>query len=185
MSEAIETLMTEHRLIEKVLGSLQTFASQLEPGQSTARKQVADYAEFFREFADRCHHGKEEDRLFGVMIRHGFPTSGGPIAVMLQEHEIGRAHVRALAQVGEGDGDLSAEEIATVKSNAASFFAMLSAHIQKEDGILFPAADRVVPEPVLGELAGQFEEFDASSIGAETLQRLHGLAEALIAKTRR
>jgi len=180
MSKAIETLMTEHRLIEKVLDSLQTFAGQLAPGQSGARKHVAGYAEFFREFADRCHHGKEEDRLFGAMTQHGFPTNGGPIFVMLQEHDLGRAHVGALAEVGQGDGELSGEEITRVKTHAQEFFALLSAHIQKEDRILFPAADRAVPEPVLAELAGQFDEFDASVIGKDALGRLHGLADSLI-----
>jgi len=104
MTQAVETLMTEHRLIEKVLGSLATFSEGLEPGQPGARENVAEYAEFFREFADRCHHGKEEDRLFTVMGDYGFPSDTGPVYVMLQEHELGRSHVRELADVGGGPG---------------------------------------------------------------------------------
>ena len=147
MSKAIETLMNEHRLIEEVLGSLRTFVGQLSSSQAGARPRVAEYAEFFREFADRTHHGKEEDRLFVAMAQHGFPSNGGPVFVMLQEHEIGRAHVRALAEVGGGSGELSDEELETVKSNAESFILMLSAHIQKEDRILF--------QPPSGRCPGQ------------------------------
>ena len=179
MSKAIETLMTEHRLIEKVLDSLQTFAGQLAPGQSGARKHVAGYAEFFREFADRCHHGKEEDRLFGAMTQHGFPTNGGPIFVMLQEHDLGRAHVGALAEVGQGDGELSGEEITRVKTHAQEFFALLSAHIQKEDRILYPAAVNAVPDSAMTVLAGEFDTFDSEVVGEETLQHLRNLAETL------
>ena len=67
MSRAIEILMDEHRLIERVLASLHAFAAQLEPGQPQARQRLDQFAEFFREFADRLHHGKEEDRLFKVI----------------------------------------------------------------------------------------------------------------------
>ena len=181
MSKAIETLMNEHRLIEQVLGSLRTFVDQLSPGQSEARARVAGYAEFFREFADRTHHGKEEDRLFGAMAQHGFPANGGPVFVMLQEHEIGRAHVRALAEAGGGSGEFSGEELDKVKSNAEGFILMLSAHIQKEDRILFPAAERAMPGPVLDTLADEFDEFDSTVIGEQAQRRLRELAETLIA----
>jgi hemerythrin-like domain-containing protein len=180
MSKAIDTLMTEHRLIEKVLGSLRTFVDQLTPGQEEARVRVAEYAEFFREFADRCHHGKEEDRLFPVMEGHGFPANAGPLYVMRHEHELGRAHVRSLAGVGEGDGGVNESEVATVRTHAAEFIALLSAHIMKEDRILFPAAKQAIPEPELETLATGFDEFDADGIGAATLERLHALATALI-----
>jgi len=180
MSKAIETLMTEHRLIEKVLGSLRTFVDRLSPGQEEARVRVAEYAEFFREFADRCHHGKEEDRLFPVMERHGFPAKAGPLFVMRQEHDLGRAHVRSLAGVGEGEGSLTESEVATVRSHADGFITLLSAHIMKEDRILFPAAERAIPGPKLEALAVEFDEFDADGMGAAALERLGALAEALI-----
>jgi len=181
MSKAIETLMSEHRLIEEVLGSLRTFVDQLDPDQGEARARVAEYAEFFREFADRTHHGKEEDRLFGAMAQHGFPSNGGPVYVMLQEHEIGRAHVRALAELGGGSGKLSGEESNKVKNNAEGFILMLSAHIQKEDRILFPAAERAMPGPVLDSLAAEFDEFDSAVIGDQAQRHLRELAATLIA----
>ncbi|MGD0266766.1 MAG: hemerythrin domain-containing protein, partial [Candidatus Methylomirabilota bacterium] len=39
----------------------------------------------------QCHHGKEENLLFKTMVDRGFPRQGGPIAVMLHEHETGRS----------------------------------------------------------------------------------------------
>ena len=180
MSKAIDILMNEHRLIEKVLGSLQAFVSQLVPGQSGARNRVAEYAEFFREFADRCHHGKEEDRLFGTMEQHGFPSNAGPVFVMKQEHDIGRTHVRSLAEVGGGDGELSEAEVVTVHKHATAFIALLSAHIMKEDKILFPAAEQSMPGAVLETLADEFQQFEESVMGTDTHEHLHALAEALI-----
>ena len=82
--------MNEHRLIEQVLGSLETFASQVEEGLAPERPVLADYGTFLRGFADSCHHGKEEDILFQRMVERGFPRETGPVAVMLYEHEVGR-----------------------------------------------------------------------------------------------
>jgi hemerythrin-like domain-containing protein len=71
MSRTIAILMKEHRLIERVLGSLETFLDQLSADERN-RADLKNFAEFFREFADRCHHGKEEDRLFVSMTDYGF-----------------------------------------------------------------------------------------------------------------
>ena len=68
MQTPIEVLMGEHRLIEEVLGSLETHAAQVRAGAPLAREVVGDYAAFFRGFADSCHHGKEEDILFAAMV---------------------------------------------------------------------------------------------------------------------
>jgi hemerythrin-like domain-containing protein len=74
MSHAIETLTHEHRVIEQVLGGLERLAEAVARGEAVERSTVKDFAQFFAGFADRCHHGKEEDRLFTAMIspRHAF-----------------------------------------------------------------------------------------------------------------
>ncbi len=181
MTTAIENLMTEHRLIEQVLGSLATFVEGLETDRDDARQWLAGHAEFFREFADQCHHGKEEDRLFAAMRDHGFPSDTGPVYVMLMEHEQGRSHVRALAHTGKGHGPLTADEVQSVRQHARSFITLLAGHIQKEDRILYPAAESSLPGSVLDELADAFESFEQTAMGEGRHERLHGLAQRLIA----
>jgi len=179
-TKAIETLMSEHRVIEQVLGSLETFARGLDEGAPETRSRIAEYAEFFREFADRCHHGKEEDRLFTALTEHGFPSDGGPIAVMLHEHEAGRNHVRALAEIGADAGALSSDECDRVRHHALEFVPLLRQHIGKEDAILFPAAERALPVAVLAGLAEDFERHEREEMGSGAHERLHRLAEKLI-----
>jgi hemerythrin-like domain-containing protein len=179
-TKAIETLMNEHRVIEQVLGSLAAFARDLDEGPLDQRPRVAEYAEFFREFADQCHHGKEEDRLFKALTDQGFPANGGPIAVMLHEHEEGRTHVRALAEIGAGAGALSSEECDRVRHHALEFVPLLRQHIRKEDEILFPAAERALPPAVLAALAEDFERHEREEMGSGEHERLHRLAENLI-----
>lgn len=180
MSNAIETLMNEHRLIEQVLGSLETCVTRLERGEDIAREILSGYARFFREFADRCHHGKEEDLLFARMIEHGFPKEYGPIAVMLEEHVEGRSHVGAIGAVGSGAGPLQEAERRGIALRARAYIPLLRVHIQKEDRILYPMALQRLPASVTSELASEFDLFENEVMGAGAHRELHELAHRLV-----
>ncbi len=180
MSTVVETLMKEHRFIEKLLGSLQVFVEQLESDQQDARARVADYVEFFREFADRCHHGKEEDQLFVTLGDHGFPRDAGPLFVMVAEHNMGRQRIKELGAIAGGEGPLSEEDLRQIRESAGDFIPLLRMHIQKEDEILFPAAERALPPEVLDDLAKGFDDFERTIIGDGTHEKLHALGERLI-----
>jgi hemerythrin-like domain-containing protein len=184
VQKAIEVLMNEHRLIEQVLGSLETFASEVEGGLAAERPVLSDYGAFFREFADACHHGKEEDILFQRMTERGFPRETGPVAVMLHEHEVGRGHVSALRQIGEGIGPVTAGEARVVLDNAGAFIPLLRAHILKEDRILYPMAVRLLTGPEMDAMETQFEALEARMRADGSHDRLHGLADRLMAAFR-
>jgi len=181
VQKAIAMLMDEHRRIEQVLGSLEGFAAAVAGGLDSDRARVGRYAAFFRGFADACHHAKEEDVLFQRLVERGFSRETGPVAVMLYEHEVGRAHVAALRRVSEGSGTLSAVEAQQVVHEAASFVPLLRAHILKEDRILYPTALRVLSGPELEEMAAAFAGFDRAQREDGTWDRLQSLADELLA----
>jgi hemerythrin-like domain-containing protein len=178
--KTIEILMSEHRLIERVLGSLESAAGGVEGGLSIERPLLGDYTAFFRGFADACHHGKEEDILFQRMIERGFSRERGPLAVMYAEHEAGRERVRALAQVADGSGPLGAGERARVVGTACGFVALLRDHILKEDRILYPMALERLTGPELDQMEGQFEAFERQMRADGRYDRLCQLADALL-----
>lgn len=180
MDRAIEQLMKEHRLIEQVLGSLETFSDNLEHGAGAGRETVKDYADFFRNFSDKCHHGKEEDRLFVVMMAHGFPRDYGPLAVMFSDHEEGRAHVSALFRIGEGTGPLTESEREEVVRHTGAYVPLLRSHIMKEDNVLYPMALQAIPPQEMEKMAEDFEAFEATEMGEGTHEHFHHLAESLI-----
>jgi len=184
VNKAIEVLMDEHRLIEQVLGSLETFAAEIEGGLRPERRLLADYGAFFREFADAGHHGKEEDILFRRMNERGVPRETGPVAVMLYEHKAGRGHVSALRQVGDGAGPLAAAETQLVLESASAFVPLLRAHIQKEDRILYPMAVRLLTGSDMDAMEAEFAAFDARLRADGSYDRLHGLADRLTAAFR-
>ena len=176
--------MNEHRLIEQVLGSLETFVSEIERGLAPERPLLADYGTFFREFADSCHHGKEEDILFQRMTERGFPRETGPIAVMLYEHEVGRGHASALRRIGDGVGPLTADESRVVLDNAGAFIPLLRGHILKEDRILYPMAVRLLTGPEMDAMESDFAAFEARLRADGSYDRLHGLTDRLTAAFR-
>ncbi len=179
MNKCIETMMEEHELIVRVLAALQVMAEKLEAGEEVPRQDVAGFGTFFRQFADKCHHGKEEDRLFVKMVESGFPRESGPIGVMVYEHDEGRAEVRSLVGVGGGSGPLTPAEKARVMAVAARFVPLLYGHIQKENNILYPMAQQAITPEDMAALDKSCAEFDREVLGKDEVQKLKQLAAEL------
>ena len=94
--EATRILMDEHRVIERVLGALEAAAARMSSGASVRVEFFLQTANFIAGFADGCHHRKEEGVLFPALEAAGIPRAGGPVGVMLAEHEEARAITRGL-----------------------------------------------------------------------------------------
>src|SRR5512136_3114892 len=96
MSKAIDDLKHEHEVIVSALGILDNMVVQIGKGRYPEKEDVKDFIGFLKEFADKCHHGKEEGILFPTLTRAGMPKQGGPVAVMLSEHVEGRAFIQQM-----------------------------------------------------------------------------------------
>jgi hemerythrin-like domain-containing protein/uncharacterized protein (DUF2249 family) len=161
-------LRHEHELILRALALLEQIGRSLSAGKPVDRAALDWLIDFFKTFADRCHHGKEEQHLFPAMERHGIPREGGPTGVMLQEHELGRAFIRDIAS---GDDRAIAEAI-------HGYVALLRAHIDKENDILFEMAEEVIPQEEQRTLAQAFEAVEQLVAGPGLHERLlEGLAQ--------
>lgn len=168
----IEMLMNEHREIERVLAALEVYADRVLTGELPPLEDLAEFGMLLREFADRCHHGKEEDILFAEMEAHGFTKDTGPLAVMLHEHEHGRRLVRALIEASQQNG-WTPELRKSVVKDAREFVSLLRAHIQKEDHILYPMSENAIPQSRMDELAVQSDEFEKNVMKPGTHEKLH------------
>lgn len=171
-----EILMAEHRVIEQVLACLEKMAAQAVATGKVEREPALQAIEFFRMFADKCHHGKEEAQLFPMMEARGFPRQGGPTGVMLHEHDQGRACVRAMASAVEKQ---AAKEFA---AQARQFIALLSQHIQKEDHCLFAMANEQLSAEDQATLLAQFEKVEHEEMGAGTHEKFLTIANDLADK---
>lgn len=180
--KATDILVEEHNVIQRVLAALETATLRLEQGQSLRPEFFLDAAEFVKGFADGCHHKKEEDVLFQAMVSHGLPRREGPIGVMLAEHEQGRSYIRALREAAQKlrAGDESAHR--DVVLNARGYVALLREHIDKENGVLFPMADQVIPTSQHDRVAEDFERVEHEETGAGVHEKYLALAERLEAE---
>jgi hemerythrin-like domain-containing protein len=135
--------------------------------------------DFIRNYADAWHHAKEEVHLFPALETAGMPREGGPIGVMLHEHEIGRAHVRTMAENLDAAAGGDGQARATVVEHALAYSDLLVGHIQKEDGILFEMADRVLPPDEHQRLEKVYESAIPEGATAETGARYERIAGKL------
>jgi len=143
--KATDILMEEHRVIERVLASLETAANRLSAGQAIPMDFFLKASDFIKNFADGCHHKKEEGILFVALAANGMPQDAGPVGMMLAEHEEGRRLTRAMREGAQRVQGGDAAALSQVIQNALGYVALLRQHIQKEDHILFPMADQVIP----------------------------------------
>lgn len=177
---ATDILMSEHRVIERVITALETGANRFEEGQPVRPGFFIDAAEFIKGFADGCHHLKEEGVLFIAMSENGVPVQGGPIGAMLSDHEQGRLFTRgmreAAQQLEQGENAEAREKLLL---NARGYANLLRGHIFKEDNILFPMANKVIPADDQEQVAEDFERVEHEETGAGVHEKYLGLAEKL------
>ncbi len=177
--EATKILIDEHRVIERVLAVLEKAADRLEADQGMQADFFLSAAEFIKGFADGCHHRKEEGVLFPAMEAAGIPRQGGPIGVMLAEHEEGRRLTRLMRTAAE---KLAAGETAAkteVVMNARAYTRLLHQHIAKEDQVLFPMADRVIQLSAQDKLAEDFERVETEETGEGVHEKYLALVDRL------
>lgn len=174
-----EILNQEHRVIERVLDCLEKMAEDAEREQRIDADAATQAIDFFRHFADGCHHAKEENQLFPAMERKGFDPHSGPVGVMLYEHTVGRAMVRGMEHEVGRQARGAPDAPARFASYARRFLDLLRQHIEKEDHCLFAMADQAFSEQDQAELLARFEEAEREVIGEDTKARYVALADRL------
>ncbi|MEI6875220.1 MAG: hemerythrin domain-containing protein [Spirochaetota bacterium] len=173
MSAAIEELVHDHEAILFGLGILDTMAGLAREGRPLAASEARELVGFLKEFADTCHHGKEEGLLFPALVKAGLPKEGGPVSVMLKEHDIGRAHWRSMDEALRAPGDMTAFAVA-----ASEYSAFLRQHIEKENTVLFPMGDRLLDAGELARIASGFKEHEERVMGTGRHEELHAMLGA-------
>jgi hemerythrin-like domain-containing protein len=177
--QATEILKAEHRVIERMLDVLEVLSDRAHGSGHLDADAAAQAVDFFSNFADRCHHGKEEAKLFPAMEAHGFSPEAGPTAVMRLEHDQGRVAVRRMADslAAAGRGDAAA--LKRFDAAAREYVGLLREHIQKEDHCLFSMADQALDARAQQRLLEDFDAVEHEDMGAGTHEKYLTLAEQL------
>ena len=171
MGKATEDLRKEHESIIYVLRLLDEMiqSERLEP--ESRLRYYGELVYFLKMFADKCHHGKEEDYLFKELVHRGIPNEGGPVGVMLSEHVQGRAYIARMSRGFEE------KNIEAFNEAAILYRDLLRQHIDKENRVLFMMADNVISETEQEALFEKFEQHEENVIGHGVHENLHAMIE--------
>jgi hemerythrin-like domain-containing protein len=154
--KSVERLMAEHELIERGLLLLEMAVARLDAGTPLPEGFSTWAPRFFGQFADKCHHAKEEDVFFPVLKQRGIPEQGGPIGVMLHEHVLGRDCVGRMREASQAQ-PFDAHNFADA---AKQYIPLLRQHIFKENNVLFHMAERVMSQADDADVTSRFSQVE-------------------------
>jgi len=154
---ATTALRSEHNHILAMIACLRAACAAAEKSGGFDAETFKSGVDFIRNYADAWHHAKEEDLLFPALEEEGMPREGGPIAVMLHEHVLGRTYVRQMAEHLDAAASGNEEARQHVLRFALAYANLLTQHIQKENNILFNMADQILMPEVQARLEQKYE----------------------------
>lgn len=161
----IGPLMKEHRLIEAMVHLMQaelrriTEENQVDPG-------FIDVAvDFIRTYADRCHHGKEENILFRDLAKKQlYDEHKNTMNELVEEHVYGRKTTATLASAKESYVQGDTHALSAIVASMEHLVRFYPAHIEKEDKHFFVPCMRYFSEEEQAAMLQQFWEFDKQLI---------------------
>lgn len=177
---AIQELVSEHDAVKLTLRILERIGENVEAtGTIEHPDHLGQLFDFFGTFVDRCHHGKEEEFLFPALEGVGISRDGGPVGVMLREHQQGRDHVAAMKSAVNDYRCGDANAARTFTQHAEAYVALLTFHIEKENQVLFPLALKHLPQSDLDRLKTGFGRIETEKIGDGRHKAFHAMLNRL------
>jgi hemerythrin-like domain-containing protein len=168
-------LRAEHDVILGVVGAVMRV---VESGGRLADSAFwQNVVAFFRGFADRCHHAKEEAVLFPSLEARGVPRSGGPLGAMLAEHEHGRELLTSIAELRARLAGADREVRAAFLRAVREYCVLLARHIERENEVLFPIAERLLSRADQREILKWFPAQGCD--GADVQEQLLAIADRI------
>ena len=158
-------LMIEHRLIERMITIIQNRLTLAEKTQKIDPLFIDQAVDFIRTYADRTHHGKEEDILFRDLKNKDLSDVDRRVMnELIEEHVFARSTTKALVEANTRyrNGDISVlGDIITYLQTLVNFYPI---HIEKEDKVFFPASRAYFSEAEDQEMLREFLDFDQKMI---------------------
>lgn len=173
-------LMIEHRLIERLMAVVEERLGVVRESGEADPLFVDTVVDFIRTYADRTHHGKEEDILFKDLENRPLSPEHRRIMEELKdEHKSGRAMTRSVieATARYRAGDRGAlPDICEYLQALSEFYPR---HIRKEDKVFFPAARDYFTEDEDQAMLAEFWKFDRAMIHEKYRGLVEGLEERI------
>ncbi len=177
--KATQELKNEHEGIEIMLRILEAVSGKLARDEQIPVDHLDGILEFLSVFVDKCHHGKEEEFLFPALEAAGIQRDGGPIGVMLHEHEQGRTLVSGFKAAAADYATGNKAASIGMRKHVDEYAALMTRHIAKENTVLFPMGDKMLETGKDVELFEAFEQLERERIGVGKHEAFHRLLDRL------
>ena len=161
----IGPLMWEHRLIEKMLSAMMRHIDEVEKTKKVNPLVIDTAVDFIRIYADRTHHGKEEEILFRDLVKKDLtPELKNIMQELLDEHVFGRKTTAALVAAKEKYLAGEKDELYRIIHLGRQLGEFYPKHIEKEDKHFFYPCQEYFDKDEQNKMLAEFWEFDRKMI---------------------
>ncbi|MGO9377819.1 MAG: hemerythrin domain-containing protein [Dissulfurispiraceae bacterium] len=158
-------LMIEHRLIEKMLDIVKKQSYIIGVQDKVDPVFIDTVVDFIKTYADRTHHGKEEDIMFKVLATKNMNAEDEKVMRELaDEHIYARKLVTELVQAKMEYLGGRRTALKTIKEKLDTLVKFYPVHIAKEDKLFFPSTEKYLSYEEQESMLRAFEDFDRDMI---------------------
>jgi hemerythrin-like domain-containing protein len=158
-------LMIEHRLIERMIKQIEDVLAQIRSAGKIDPLFVDKAVDFVRMYADRTHHGKEEDILFRDLDKRDLSVEDRQVMnELIEEHVFGRNTTKALVDANRRYCNGDTASLADIADKLKTLVEFYPKHIEKEDKVFFPASRAYFTVEEDQAMLKEFWEFDRNMI---------------------
>jgi hemerythrin-like domain-containing protein len=158
-------LMVEHRVIEQVIGAMKHQLERIRSGAAVEVHTIEECVDFLRVYADRTHHGKEEEILFHRLGSRPLTLDHRVLLEeLIDEHGITRQATTDLAEAGKRHRHGDESSLTALSASLTTLVELYPGHIAKEDEVFFPLVRGYVDGAEEEALLSEFREFDRQMI---------------------
>jgi len=158
-----DNLMSEHDDIKELLKIMSKIAGNIKSNNVFYTSDVEDIIEFLNFFIEKSHHGKEEV-YYPKLESYGVLKDTDLLSVMMDEHTLSRNYLKDIYTCVENckvgnyfSGEMLAESL-------INYVLVIENHMQKEENIIFPLADRMLSDEKQDEISKEFEKVEESLV---------------------
>ncbi|MCG6972746.1 MAG: hemerythrin domain-containing protein [Desulfobacterales bacterium] len=163
--QARAPLMIEHRLIERMIVIITGMISKIEKENKADPVLIDTAVDFIRTYADKTHHGKEEEILFRDLKERKLSEADRRLMNdLIEEHVLGRKLTGSLIKANDRYRNGDSGALSEIISGLRLLIDFYPKHIEKEDKVFFPAARQYFSEQEDQAMLEEFWEFDRKMI---------------------
>jgi hemerythrin-like domain-containing protein len=176
-------MVEEHENIRKMLKVIRKFSYKVMTNSEYDVDDLPRIIDFVRTYADKHHHGKEEDILFQTMNKEIEKLAkSGAITGMYIEHDMGRLYMANLEKALETFKNGNDEARLDIIANAISYTDLLDRHIEKENTAMYKFAENMLNDSSKIFIESECEKVESSAKKIGLQEKYIALIEELESK---